>query len=106
MGADVLSNLTKQTSTSHDDLGSLVHQLADAATPLQDRFNGEGKAAFNSFKLHTDEIATELNAALASVLEGIQGQDVAFRQGDAQMAEQTRALQSGAGFEAARFSGR
>jgi len=106
MGADTLSTLSKQTSSSHDDLGSLVKQLAAAADPIQKNFNGAGKAAFNEFKLHTDEIANDLNRALASVLEGVQGQDLAFKQGDQQMADETRRLQAGAGWSSARFGGR
>lgn len=106
MGAETLSTLSTRTSSSHDDLGGLVRQLAAAADPLQDKFNGAGKAAFNSFKLHTDDIATDLNRALASVLEGVQGQDLAFKQGDQQMADETQALQGGVSFDAARFGGR
>lgn len=106
MGADTLSTLAKQTSSSHDDLGAWVHRLAAAADPLQDKFNGAGKAVFNEFKLHTDDIAVDLNRALAAVLEGVQGQDTAFQQGDQQMADETRALQAGASFDSARFSGR
>jgi len=105
MGAETLTHLTKQTSSASDDLGSLVKKLAASADPLQNKFNGEARAAFNSFKLRTDDIATELNGALASVLVGIQGQDVAFVSGEQQMADETSAAQAGAAFEAARFSG-
>ncbi len=104
MGADVLTHLTKQTSSANEDLGAVVKKLAASAEPLENKFNGNGKAAFNKFKLETDSIATELNAALAAALGGIQGQNTAFIQGEQQMVDQTSAAQAGAGFEAARFS--
>ena len=75
MGANTLSTLTKKTSTSSDNLGSLVKQLAVAADPLEGKFNGSARAAFDSFKAHTDEIATDINAALSAVLGGISGMD-------------------------------
>jgi uncharacterized protein YukE len=103
MGADTLTTLTKQTSGSHDNLGSLVKSLFTCAAPLYDKFNGSGRGAFDQFNGRTNEIANELNSALASVLGGIQGQNVAFQQGDQQMADETRAAQSGASFDAARF---
>jgi hypothetical protein len=105
MGAETLGVLTKQTSSSHEDLGQLVRDLFAAAEPIQGKFNGAGRAAFDRFKGHTDEIANELNAALASVLAGIQGQDLSFGQGEEEMVDQTTAAQAGAGFEAARFGG-
>jgi uncharacterized protein YukE len=103
MGAETLSVLTKQTSTSHDDLGSLVKELFASAEPLQSKFNGAGRGAFDKFKGSTDEIAGELNAALAAVLGGIQGQNVAFQQGEQQMVDETNSAQAGAGFDSARF---
>lgn len=103
MGGETLTQLTKQTSSSNDDLGALVRQLADAAEPLQGKFNGAGRAAFDKFKVETDRIATELNGALAAVLGGISGQNTAFLQGEQQMVDETTASQSGASFEAARF---
>ncbi|MCU1445011.1 MAG: hypothetical protein JWP54_669 [Cryobacterium sp.] len=106
MGADVLSHLTKKTSTSSDDLGSLVKQLFEAAAPLEGKFNGAGRAAFDRFKTETDGIATELNSALNAVLTGIQGQDLAFAQGDQELADQTSTAQSGSSFDAARFGSR
>jgi uncharacterized protein YukE len=73
MGAQVLTNLTKQTSGSSEDLGTLVRRLADAAEPLQGKFNGTGRAAFDKFKSETDRIAIDLDRALGSVLTGIAG---------------------------------
>lgn len=104
MGAQTLSHLTTATSSAHDDLGAEVRKLYDAAAPLEGRFNGAGRAAFNQFKADTDQIATDLNTALAGVLAGIDGQNVAFLTGEQQMADETHTAHSGAGFEAARFS--
>jgi uncharacterized protein YukE len=105
MGAETLTVLTKQTSSANEDLGSLVKQLFAAAEPLQGKFNGAGRAAFDKFKGETDLIANELNAALAAVLGGIQGQNTAFITGEQQMVDETTAAQGGANFESARFSG-
>jgi uncharacterized protein YukE len=106
MGAQVLTTLTKQTSGSNDDLGALVRQLADAAEPLQGKFNGAGRAAFDKFKGETDRIAVDLNRALSSVLTGISGMDRSFQEGDQEMSESTRSLDGSANYEAARFGGR
>lgn len=104
MGAQTLAQLTTATSSAHDDLGANVRALYDAAAPLESRFNGEGRAAFDRFKADTDQIAVELNAALAAVLGGIEGQNVAFVDGEQQMAQETGAAYSGAAFDSARFS--
>lgn len=103
MGADVLSGLTKQTSSAGEDLGALVRQLADAAQPLEGNFNGAGRAAFDKFKSETDRIATELNGALGAVLQGISGMDRSFGEGDVAMADDTRAAEGSSSFDAARF---
>jgi uncharacterized protein YukE len=103
MGSDVLSTLTKKTSTSSEDLGALVKQLAAAAEPLQGKFNGAGRAAFDKFKGETDRISVDLNAALAGVLGGIAGMDRSFGEGDQQMADETRSTEGGTAFDAARF---
>lgn len=105
MGAETLSVLTKKTSSSSDDLGALVKELAAAAEPLQGTFNGAGRAAFDAFKGETDRIAVELNGALSAVLQGISGMDRAFVEGDGQMADETRSTQGAASFDAARFGG-
>jgi len=106
MGQSTLTDLTKKTSTSTDDLGSLVRQLAQAGEPLEGKFNGAGRAAFDAFKNNVDGIANELNASLAAVLAGIQGQDVAWQQGEQEMADQTKSADSGAAWDSARFSAR
>ena len=105
MGEETLSTLTRQTSSSNQDLGALVKRLAAAADPIQQDFQGAGKVAFIEFKGHTDEIATGLNAALASVLQGVGGMDSAFAQGVEQQASETRSLMGSANFSAARFGG-
>jgi hypothetical protein len=105
MGAETLGQLTKQTSSASDDLGTVVKQLFAAAEPIQGKFNGAGRAAFDTFKGHTDEIANELNGALAAVLHGIDGQNVAFIRGEEQMVSETHTAQAGANFDGARFSG-
>jgi len=104
MGADTLSTLTKQTSTSHQDLGTLVRALAQAADPVQDDFQGRAKQVFLEFKRNTDSIADGLNMALASVLEGVGGMDRAFVEGETQQADETRTLMGSVSFDSARFS--
>lgn len=96
MGQQTLSTLGRQTTSAHDDLGALVRQLAAAAEPVYGSFNGAGRAAFDRFHDHTDEIATELDRALAAVLAGVRAQHDAFAQSDAQMADSVRTAQSGA----------
>lgn len=106
MGSDVLGTLTKKTSSSNEDLGALVRELAAAAEPLQGKFNGAGRAAFDRFKAETDRISVDLNQALSSVLTGIAGMDRSFLEGDQQMADETRATEAATAFDAARFSAR
>ena len=103
MGSEVLSTLTKKTGSSSEDLGSLVRELAAAAEPLEGKFNGAGRAAFDTFKGRTDEISNELNRALGAVLAGISGMDKSFAEGDTTMADETRAKQGSVSFDAARF---
>jgi len=103
MGSDVLTALTKKTSTSGDDLGSLVRQLAEAAEPLQGKFNGAGRAAFDKFKSETDRIAVDLKGALGAVLTGISGMDRSFAEGDQQMGDETRSTEGSSSFDTARF---
>lgn len=105
MSGETLTQLGQKTSGAGDDLGALVKQLAECAEPLEGRFNGAGRAAFDRFKNEVDGISIELNAALSSVLTGITGQNKAFIEGEQQITDETTAAQSGAGFEAARFGG-
>jgi hypothetical protein len=104
MGSTTLSVLSRQTQSADDDLGTLIRQLIAAAQPLEGAFNGNGKAAFDAFKLRADEITAELNGALRSILGGIQGMDAAFGQGDVDMADNARSLEGAANFDGARFT--
>jgi uncharacterized protein YukE len=106
MGQGTLSGLRQQTGASNQDLGALVKRLVVAAAPLEGRFNGAGKAAFDNFKLHADQISANLNNALASILHGQAGMDTAFRQGEQTMVEQTRSSQGAADVGAASVSGK
>jgi uncharacterized protein YukE len=78
MEADALQVLGRKTSAESDDLAQLVRNLVEAAEPLEGTFNGTAKAAFNSFKARTDEVASTLNNALVGITESIAGQNLAF----------------------------
>ena len=103
MGADTLGVLTKSTSGSSDDLQVLVRQLFEAAEPLEGRFQGAGRAAFDRFKSRTDVISAELKASLDGVLGGIGGMNRSFLEGEGAMIDSTSSLEGGASFDAARF---
>jgi uncharacterized protein YukE len=104
MGQSTLSTLSKQSQGSSDDLGTLIKQLIAAAEPLEGKFNGAGRAAFDSFKSRADQITAELNSSLSAIIGGQGGMDSAFGQGDQDMADNARTTQQGAAFDAARFS--
>jgi uncharacterized protein YukE len=104
MGSQTLTTLTKQTRGASDDLGSLIRQLIAAAEPLEGKFNGAGRAAFDNFKVHADEITSELNTSLAAILGGQSGMDTSFQTGDQGMADNATQSQGSANFDAARFS--
>jgi hypothetical protein len=106
MGAQVLSTLTSKSRGSSDDLGTLIRQLVQAAQPLEGKFNGSGKVAFDSFKSRSDEITSSLNSALSSILGGQSGMESAFGSGDQEQGENARSNMGAANFDAARFSGR
>lgn len=106
MGQTTLSGLTSKTRGSSDDLGGLIRQLIDAARPLEGKFNGAGKSAFDQFKGHSDEVTAALNSSLRSILGGQSGMDSSFGQGDQESADNARQQMSAANFDAARFSGR
>lgn len=105
MGAQTLSNLARRTQGAGDDLGTLIQQLIVAAEPLQGRFNGAGRAAFDAFKANADHITADLNSSLRAILGGQAGMDSAFAQGDAEMSDNATSAQGAANFDAARFSG-
>jgi uncharacterized protein YukE len=102
VGSQTLSTLTSQTQGASGDLGALIKQLIAAAQPLEGKFNGAGKAAFDSFKARSDEITAELSA----ILGGIAGMDTALVQGETEMADNSRTSLGAANFDAARFGGR
>lgn len=104
MGAQTLSTLTKRTQGASDDLGGLIRQLVAAAEPLEGKFNGAGRAAFDSFKAHADQITADLNSSLAQIVGGQSGMDRSFGTGDVEMADNAGSAQGSANFDAARFS--
>ncbi|MFF1559958.1 MULTISPECIES: hypothetical protein [unclassified Streptomyces] len=106
MGTQVLTNLMSGSRTSSTDLGTLIRQLIAAAHPLEGKFNGQGKVAFDSFKEHSDGITKELNAALSAILGGQSGMEQAFGTGDHEQGDNARQQMSAANFDAARFAGR
>ncbi len=105
MGSATLSTLVGKTQGSSDELGALIKQLIAAAQPLEGKFNGAGKAAFDAFKANSDQITAELNSALGAILGGQSGMDRSFVTGDTEMSDTTRAAQGAANFNGARFSG-
>ncbi|WEO96024.1 hypothetical protein A6P39_019390 [Streptomyces sp. FXJ1.172] len=106
MGTSTLSTLTGQTRGSSEDLGGLIRQLIAAAQPLEGKFHGAGKQAFDTFKAHSDQVTADLNGALSAILGGQSGMDSSFGQGDQEHADNARQQMGAANFDAARFSGR
>ncbi|MGL5853039.1 MAG: hypothetical protein ACRCZD_19850 [Phycicoccus sp.] len=104
MGDTTLSTLAKGTQGSTEDLGALVKQLVVAVEPLEGKFNGAGRRAFDAFKARTDEVAAELNTSLGLILEGQGGMDAAFVTGDMEASDNAGQAQGQATFDAARFS--
>lgn len=105
MGNATLSTLSRNTGSENEDLGGLVRQLVVAAAPLEGKFNGAGRAAFDAFKQRTDEISTDLNSSLSKILEGQIGMDTAFQTGDSETQDNATAAQGQANFDGARFAG-
>ncbi|MEE1806462.1 hypothetical protein [Streptomyces sp. BE133] len=106
MGAQVLSTLSSKSRGSSTDLGTLIRQLVQAAAPLEGKFNGAGRAAFDSFKNRSDEITAALNGSLSALLGGQSGMEAAFSSGDQEQGDNARQQMSAANFDAARFGGR
>ncbi|MEV4440963.1 hypothetical protein AB0K09_18480 [Streptomyces sp. NPDC049577] len=106
MGNTTLSSLVSRTRGSTDDLGGLIRQLIAAAQPLEGKFNGSGRQAFDAFKAHSDQVTADLNGALNAILGGQSGMDSSFGQGDQESADNARQQMAAANFDAARFSGR
>lgn len=103
MGSQTLTTLTQKTGGSNEDLGSLVRQLVQAVAPLEGKFNGSGRARFDEFKQRADFVASDINRALGSILEGQGGMNVAFQTGDQESADNAQQTQGAANFDAANF---
>jgi uncharacterized protein YukE len=103
MSSHTLPTLIRRTQGSHEDLGSLIRQLIAAAEPLEGKFNGAGKAAFDKFKAHADEITADLNSAVRSILGGQHGMNTSFVDGDQTMATSAHKAEGGADFTGATF---
>jgi hypothetical protein len=103
MGAQTLSTLVKESRGSSDDLGTLIRQLVQAAQPLEGKFNGAGRVAFDQFKARADGITQELNASLSAILGGQSGMDSAFGSGVQEQGDNARRQMSAANFDGARF---
>ncbi|MEU0691514.1 hypothetical protein [Streptomyces uncialis] len=106
MGSTTLGDLSKSTTGSSDDLGTLIRQLIAAADPLEGKFNGAGKAAFDSFKARADEITAALNGSLGAILGGQGGMETAFGTGDQEQESNAQQNMGSANFDAARFGAR
>lgn len=106
MGNTTLSTLTKGTDGSHQDLGAMVKSLIASVEPLEGKFNGAGRAAFDSFKARTDEVSADLNNSLAAILGGQSGMDMAFQTGDVETSDNASQAQGQANFDGARFGSR
>ncbi|MUL43270.1 hypothetical protein FZ103_19215 [Streptomonospora sp. PA3] len=102
-GDQTLITLTRNTSGTGDELGTLITQLIDAAEPLAGRFNGSGKAAFDSFKARADQITADLNAGLTNINQGQGGMQAAFSTGNQTMADDANKNMGAANFDAAKF---
>ncbi|WP_327679577.1 hypothetical protein [Kitasatospora sp. NBC_00458] len=105
MGTQALTKLMSGSRTSSGDLGTLIKQLVQAAQPLEGKFNGQGKVAFDSFKSRSDEITQALNASLSAILGGQSGMEQAFGSGDQEQGQNAKKQMASANFDAARFSG-
>ncbi|MDA0565006.1 hypothetical protein LG943_11840 [Streptomonospora sp. S1-112] len=102
-GDQTLTTLNRNTSTSGDQLATLINQLIDAAEPLSGRFNGAGKAAFDSFKARSEQITADLSAGLGSINQGQTGMQTAFATGNQTMADDATRNMGAANFDAAKF---
>lgn len=106
MGSSTLSTLAKGTDGSHQNLGGLVKALMASTGPIEDKFHGNARVAFDDFKARTDEIADALNGSLAAILTGQSEMDTAFVTGDQEGADNATQAQASANFDGARFSSR
>ena len=102
-GQTTLTTLARQTGTSGEELANLVRQLIVAAEPLAGKFNGAGKAAFDSFKARSDQITADLKGGLDRVNTGQIGMETAFSGGDQEMADEGQRAMGAANFDGAKF---
>ncbi|GAB2476062.1 hypothetical protein [Jatrophihabitans fulvus] len=103
MGTNTLTTLVSQTQGQSQDLGSLIQALVVAAQPLENKFNGAGKQAFDAFKSHTDQITRNLNTALSSIIGGQSGMNRSFTEGQSEFSQNARSAMGSANFSAASF---
>jgi uncharacterized protein YukE len=102
-GQETLVTLAKNTGGSTQELATLVKQLIAAAEPLVGKFDGAGKAAFDSFKARSDQITADLTTGLSSVNTGQVGMDKAFVAGDQTMMSDAQRNMASANFDGAKF---
>ncbi|TYB43620.1 hypothetical protein [Actinomadura chibensis] len=102
-GQETLVTLARNTGDRGEELAALVKELIVAAEPLAGRFNGAGKAAFDNFKAHSDQIIADLKGGLNRVNTGQLGMEKAFASGDQEMADEGRRSMSAANFDGAKF---
>ncbi|MGI5328361.1 hypothetical protein [Actinomadura nitritigenes] len=102
-GAATLVDLTSRTGDRGDELAVLIKRLIAAAEPLSGRFNGAGKAAFDRFKEHSDQITADLEGHLNRVHTAQAGLETAFGGGDHQMADAAARKMAGAVFDNTKF---
>lgn len=103
IGDNALTTLSQNTGNTGDELSSLIQQLVQAAEPLAGKFDGAGKAAFDSFKARADGITADLRAGLGSIQEGQTGMNTAFTTGAQTMADDASQNMGAANFDAAKF---
>lgn len=106
MGSATLGTLATSTQSAHQDLGALVTDLVRSAAALEGSFNGAGRVAFDRFKASADDVAADLNHALAAIAHGQTELDRAFRAGDLEAGDNAVQAQSQADATGTRFSAR
>lgn len=102
-GTGTLVSLTRNTGDRGDELAALIKALIVAAEPLAGKFNGPGRAAFDRFKEHSDQIAADLKGRLNRVNTAQAGLEGAFSGGDHEMADGATRKMAGAVFDGSKF---
>jgi methyl-accepting chemotaxis protein len=95
-GRDTLSTLGRQTEGASTELGDLVRQIAATADDLGTSFSGPGRKAFDELKGRADEVAKELDTALARILTGVTELDTEYTTGMERMGDEVRSKQANA----------